>query len=76
MKPRIIIRTAVFSVALLAGTVWLALAAATPTRFTAFDPQARALVERMTLEEKIGQMTQPDQENVRDLSDIENYFFG
>jgi beta-glucosidase len=76
MKHRIIIRAAVSSAALLAGTIWLAVAAGTPTRFTAFDPQAKALVARMTLDEKIGQMTQPDQEHIRDLSDIENYFFG
>src|ERR1035441_9385015 len=76
MKHRIIIRAAVSSAAFLAGTIWLAVAAGTPTRFTAFDPQAKALVARMTLDEKIGQMTQPDQEHIRDLSDIENYFFG
>ena len=30
----------------------------------------------MTLEEKIGQMTQPDQEFIKDLADIEKYFIG
>ena len=30
----------------------------------------------MTLAEKIGQMTQPDQEHIKDLADIETYFVG
>jgi beta-glucosidase len=30
----------------------------------------------MTLAEKIGQMTQPDQEHIQDLTDIETYFVG
>jgi len=30
----------------------------------------------MTLAEKIGQMTQPDQESIKDLADIETYFVG
>jgi beta-glucosidase len=34
------------------------------------------LLAQMTLEEKIGQMTQPDQEYIKDLSDIETYFLG
>ena len=43
---------------------------------SSFDPQAKALLAKMTLEEKIGQMTQPDQESIKDLSDIEHYFLG
>src|SRR5580658_2283627 len=43
---------------------------------SSFDPQAKALLAQMTLEEKIGQMTQPDQESIKDLSDIERYFAG
>ena len=34
------------------------------------------LVERMTLDEKVGQMTQPDQMFLKDLSDIETLFLG
>lgn len=41
-----------------------------------FDPQAKALLARMTLDEKIGQMTQPDQDFIQDPSDIERYFLG
>jgi beta-glucosidase len=31
---------------------------------SSFDPQAKALLAQMTLEEKIGQMTEPDQESI------------
>jgi beta-glucosidase len=44
--------------------------------FSSFDDQVKPLVARMTLEEKIGQMTQPDQEYIKDLSDIETLFLG
>ncbi len=53
-----------------------AAAAAPPKRLSSFDPQAKALVARMTLDEKIGQMTQPDQEFIKDPADIEHYFLG
>ena len=43
---------------------------------SSFDPQAKALLARMTLDEKIGQMTQPDQDFIKDASDIERYFLG
>jgi beta-glucosidase len=43
---------------------------------TAFDGQAKALLSRMTLEEKVGQMCQPDQAFLKDPSDIETYFLG
>jgi beta-glucosidase len=49
---------------------------ATIKPLSSFDPQAQALLAKMTLEEKIGQMTQPDQSFVKDLSEIETYFFG
>ncbi|MBX7184182.1 MAG: glycoside hydrolase family 3 C-terminal domain-containing protein [Vicinamibacteria bacterium] len=42
----------------------------------AHDPQARALLSRMTLEEKIGQMTQAEQNALKDEGDIERYFLG
>ena len=41
-----------------------------------FDSPARALVARMTLAEKIGQITQVDQSFLTDTSDIERYFIG
>lgn len=51
-------------------------AAPPPKSLASFDPQAKALLAQMTLDEKIGQMTQPDQEAIKDLSDIEHYFVG
>ena len=44
--------------------------------FTAFDRPARELLAKMTLEEKIGQMCQPDQLALKSADDIEKYFLG
>src|ERR1017187_429688 len=44
--------------------------------FTAFDAQAKELLSKMTLEEKIGQMCQPDQSALKTPDDIEKYFLG
>ncbi|MDB4915076.1 MAG: glycoside hydrolase family 3 domain protein [Gemmatimonadetes bacterium] len=49
---------------------------ATPFAPLAFDTKARALVGRMTLAEKIGQMTQVDQLFLKDTADIERYALG
>ena len=44
---------------------------------TAFDPQVTALLAQMTLDEKIGQMTQAEQgELPKDLSDVDGLFLG
>jgi beta-glucosidase len=40
------------------------------------DKKVRALLARMTLEEKIGQMTQAEQNALKDAGDIEKYFLG
>lgn len=52
--------------------------ACSPTkRLSSFDPQAKELLERMTLEEKIGQMTQPEQDRVLgNPGDMQEYFIG
>ncbi len=63
-----------FPVAALLGAALSA--ASQPKPLSSFDPQVKPLLARMTLAEKIGQMTQPDQENIKDLSDIERYFIG
>src|SRR5580704_10318497 len=47
-----------------------------PIPLSTFDAPAKALLSRMTLDEKIGQMTQPDQLFLKDPSDIETYFIG
>src|SRR5579872_1715187 len=51
-------------------------AAAQRKPLSSFDPQVKALLARMTLDEKIGQMTQPDRSFIKDRSDIEKYFIG
>ncbi len=56
--------------------VLLASAPPAAKKLSSFDPQAKALLAKMTLDEKIGQMTQPDQSFVKDLSDVETYFLG
>jgi len=47
-----------------------------PKKLSSFDPQVKPLLARMTLDEKIGQMTQPDQEHIKDPSDIEKLSLG
>jgi len=54
-------------------------AAAPPTArkaFSAYDAEAKALLATMTLEEKVGQMTQAEQEKLTDVKDIQTYFLG
>jgi len=50
--------------------------AASPGWLTAHDEEIKELVGRMTLSEKVGQMTQPDVASLRDFSDIETFFLG
>ena len=70
---------------LAAATLALLLAAVVATetapvpaqaKLLAFDRQAKALLATMTLAEKIGQMTQPDQLFIKDRADIEKCSFG
>lgn len=51
-------------------------AAGAPRRFTIHDAEARALLAKMTLEEKLGQMTQAEVSGLKDPADVENYFLG
>jgi beta-glucosidase len=50
--------------------------AASRPRLSAQDDAVRPLLARMTLEEKVGQMTQPDQQFLVEERDIETYFLG
>ena len=63
-----------FRVAALLGAAISAVAQ--PKPLSSFDAQVKPLLARMTLAEKIGQMTQPDQEFIKDPADIERYFVG
>ena len=41
-----------------------------------FDPDVDKVLAKMTLDEKIGQMMQPDQAFLKDPADVEKYFLG
>jgi beta-glucosidase len=47
-----------------------------PKSFLDYDDRAQALLGRMTLEEKVGQMTQADEDTLIEPSDIATYFLG
>jgi beta-glucosidase len=51
-------------------------AAAATKKLSSFDPTVNALLAKMTLEEKIGQMTHPEQDKLGDLANIQKYFLG
>jgi beta-glucosidase len=40
------------------------------TRLSKYDHRVRDIVAKMTLDEKVGQMTQPDQEFMKDPADL------
>lgn len=44
--------------------------------FTAYQAQAREILSHMTLEEKVGQMTQAEQDALKDTSEIRTYALG
>lgn len=68
--------TALAAAAALAASLSGTARAASPAWLTAHDAEVKALVARMTLEEKAGQMTQPDLGALKDLGDIERLFLG
>jgi beta-glucosidase len=51
-------------------------AASGQAAFTRYDRQIDTLLAKMTLAEKIGQMTQPDESFVKDPADVSRYFLG
>ena len=51
-------------------------AARAPRPLSSYDAEVRELLGRMTLEEKIGQMTQAEQDALKDVNDINTYFLG
>jgi beta-glucosidase len=60
----------------LSGCLYLSFAAAKPKPLSSYDPKVKALLAQMTLDEKIGQMTQPEQDGLKDPADLENLFVG
>jgi beta-glucosidase len=52
-------------------------ACSAPKRLSSYDSRAKELLDQMTLEEKIGQMTQPEQDRVlSNPGDMQRYFIG
>jgi len=66
------------TLALVVGVVAAPKTAPVPAqaKLLAFNAQAKALLAKMTLEEKVAQMTQPDQLFIKDATEIEKYGFG
>jgi beta-glucosidase len=63
--------------AVVAATVTTAFAQSPkPRPFSAYDAEAKALLARMTLDEKVGQMTQAEMHQLVDIKDVETYFLG
>lgn len=54
----------------------IVISASEPRKFSSFDKQANAVIAKMTLDEKVGQMTQPDQLFLKSDEDIAKYFLG
>ena len=50
--------------------------AASPAWLTAHDADIRQLVGKMTLAEKVGQMTQPDLGSIKDVDDVKTLCLG
>ncbi|HVP00357.1 MAG TPA: glycoside hydrolase family 3 N-terminal domain-containing protein [Bryobacteraceae bacterium] len=54
----------------------IAMAQTKPVPLSSFDAKAKELLGRMTLNEKIGQMTQADSQYLKDPADVANLFLG
>ncbi|HUE20770.1 MAG TPA: glycoside hydrolase family 3 N-terminal domain-containing protein, partial [Bryobacteraceae bacterium] len=54
----------------------IAMSAPGPQKLSSFDAQVNALLRKMTLDEKVGQMTQPDQSFLKSDADIAKYYLG
>ncbi len=67
---------------LIAMAILLAACTTTPERpygqalYTSFDDRVNDLLAQMTLDEKVGQMTQPDQEFLEDVDHVREYMVG
>ncbi|MBN1362127.1 MAG: glycoside hydrolase family 3 C-terminal domain-containing protein [Sedimentisphaerales bacterium] len=73
MRMPLFARGLLSSLLLLSPTI----SAASQTKpFSAYDAEAKELLAQMTLEEKVGQMIQPDFASMRDKTDIQRYYLG
>ena len=64
---------AIAAFALVAAAIAFTQTASVPAqaRLKAFDAQVAPIVAKMTLDEKVGQMTQPEQNALKDPADVE-----
>ncbi len=78
MKSSVIIRLVMLTFAVCFGMYPISKPAGPPSpkRLSSFDGRVREILSKMTLDEKIGQMTQPDQLFLKDPSDIQKYNLG
>ena len=75
MKKAFLRRITAVSLLFVSVLFWACLSHATDLK--SFDARAKALLKQMTLEEKIGQMTQPEQDKVlSNPGDMQKYFIG
>ena len=58
------------------GCLLLGFADSKPKALSSYDAQIKPILAQMTLDEKIGQMTQPEQDALKDPADIENLAIG
>jgi beta-glucosidase len=58
------------------GCLFLAFAASKPKPLSSYDAQVKPLLAKMTLDEKIGQMTQADKTALEDGREVTRYFMG
>ena len=73
---KMMVSCCVVAATVLAACSPVVFAAAAPKPLSSYDPQVRELLAKMTLEEKIGQMTQAEQDAIKDLNDVQTYFLG
>jgi beta-glucosidase len=75
--PRLVLLVAaMFAAGVLMISFHTSSAASGPKPLNSFDAQVKPLVAQMTLDEKIGQMTQSEQDGMRDQSDVATLFIG
>jgi beta-glucosidase len=75
-RRALVLSFTVLLVALLASCRQATPTSPDPRALSSFDPQVKALLAQMTLDEKIGQMTQAMLSPLGDLTDIQKYCLG
>ncbi len=69
-------RFSIVALALFCAGLCAASAAGQPKPLSSYDAQVKELLAKMTLDEKVGQMTQPDLGGLKDPNDVAKYFVG